>query len=45
MEESHTPEVKVHLRDVVSFKFHPITGQKAQRGRRIITILFLYPRR
>jgi hypothetical protein len=45
MEESHTSEAKVHLRDIVSFEVHPITGLMAQRGRRNIAILFLYPQR
>ena len=45
MEWSHTPEAKVHLLDVVSIKVHPITGKKAQRGRRNIALLFPYPRR
>jgi len=44
MEQSHTLEAKVHLGEVVSFKVHPITGQKAQMGRRNIALLFLYPR-
>ena len=43
MEDSHTPEAKVHLRDVV--RCHPVTGQKTQRGRRNIALLFLCPRR